>query len=792
MKPMFGVIGMHVVDSAFNARDVRPAMTAKTLSALPQCRRGACANTAKRLMAGLVFLLAHGVSASAQEAAAPVRTETVVCGTRASDDTRPRIGLALGGGGARGFAHISVLRLIEELRIPVDCIAGTSMGSLVGGLYASGMSVDELEKLVTTADWKRLFDDSLERPQRSLRRKLDDRDALSTVGVGFRGNGVKLTPGLLQGERILALFERSTQHVSSIRNFDLLPIPYRAVATDLNSGEAVVLDHGSLGLAMRASMSLPGIFQPVEIDGRVLLDGGLVNQVPVDVVRAMGADIVIAVDVGTPLAKLDRNASLLQVVSQISGMMTTGNTRRQSQTLAGRDVLIVPALGDSVATGDFTKVHTALAIGAQAAEQARERLAPLSVATGEYAALLARRPKGATESQVIEFVRLENETDYADEVLMAYVSIPTGIPLDPLKTEEGLLRAYGLGTLSSITYEVVQEDGRSGVLLRARPKPQGPNYLQLGLTASSDFDGSFESNIRAAILFSPLTPNGAEARITATLGSEPGLKGEYYHPLDPASRNILYASAFYENPDLNVYDDSGNKVAAFDVQRKGIELRAIHEFGNYGAIGVGANRASGKARVEIGDPQLQSFEFQDGSMFTQLDMDRLDSLFFPRNGYYAQLGYSIAREWMGSDGDYETVDIDALAAKSFGQHSWQLGGRYHSTLSGVLPIQNRYRLGGRGRLAGFHTNELTGQHYALVFAGYTYELAKLFGRSALVGGTVEYGNAWEQRQDMRFGDGILNASIYTGFDSWIGPMLLGYGWREDGNGVLFLEIGRPF
>jgi NTE family protein len=744
------------------------------------------------LLAGIAMLLAQSWPAFAQESPQPVSTEAVICGERAPGDTRPRIGLALGGGGARGIAHISVIRLIEELEIPVDCIAGTSMGSLVGGLYASGMSVDELESLVTNTDWKRLFDDSLERPERSLRRKLDDRDALATVGVGFRGGGVKLTPGLLQGERILALFERSTEKVSSIRDFDLLPIPYRAVATDLNTGEAVVLDHGSLGMAMRASMSLPGIFQPVEVEGRVLLDGGLVNQVPVDVVRAMGADIVIAVDVGTPLAKLDRNASLLQVISQISGMMTTGNTRRQSETLTGRDVLIVPDLGDSVATGDFTKAREALAIGAQAAEQARERLAPLAVDAGEYAASIARRPKAATEPPIIEFVRLENETDYADEVVMAYVSIPTGVPLDPLKAEEGLLRAYGLGTLSSITYEIVQEGGRSGVLLRARPKPQGPNYLQLGFTASSDFDGSHESNVRAAILFSPLTPNGAEARIIATLGTEPGLKGEYYHPLGPASPNVLYASAFYENPNLDVFDDNGHKVATFDVQRTGIELRAIREFGNYGAISAGANRASGEAKVEIGDPQLQSYEFQDGSLFMQLDLDRLDSLFFPRNGYYARLGYTVAREWMGSDADFKKIDIDSLAAKSFGRHAWQTGGRYHSTVSGVLPVQNRYRLGGRGRMVGFHTNELTGQHYALVFVGYTYQLAKLFGRSAHVGGTVEYGNAWERRQDMRFGDGLWNASIYTGFDSWVGPMLFGYGWRAGGDGVLFLEIGRPF
>ncbi|MFL6593765.1 MAG: patatin-like phospholipase family protein, partial [Luteimonas sp.] len=256
-------------------------------------------------------------------------TTAKACGTRLPGDTRPRIGLALGGGGARGIAHISILREIQALHIPIDCVAGTSMGALVGGLYASGMPVDEMQQLVVSTDWTRLFDDSLERPERSFRRKQDDRDSLATLGVGVRSNGIKISPGLLQGERILSMFEKATLRVSTIDDFDRLPIPFRAVATDLNTGSAVILDHGSLAMAMRASMSLPGVFQPVEVDGRILLDGGLANQVPADVVRAMGADVVIAVDVGTPLEALNGDASVLDVVSQITGMMTTGNTARQ-------------------------------------------------------------------------------------------------------------------------------------------------------------------------------------------------------------------------------------------------------------------------------------------------------------------------------------------------------------------------------------------------------------------------------------------------------------------------------
>jgi NTE family protein len=544
-------------------------------------------------------------------------------------------------------------------------------------------------------------------------------------------------------------------------------------------------------MAMRASMSLPGVFQPVEVDGRVLLDGGLANQVPIDVVRAMGADRVIAVDVGTPLEKLNRDAGLLDVVSQISGMMTTGNTREQLATLGKQDVLVVPQLGDAVATKDFAKAREALAIGTQAAQAARGQLTLLALPEERYATSLRSRPEVPAEPPVIEFVRLENETIYADELLLSYMRIPTGERLDSVRVEERLLRVYGLGTLSSITYEVVHEDGRTGVLLRARPKAQGPNYLQVGLTLNTDFEGTYESNLRAAVLFSPLSRLGAEGRVSITIGSEPALKGEYYHPLDVHHRYLLYTEAGYKNQNIHVFNAAGDNVATYDVRTVGVELQAAREFGNYGAVAVGIQRAKGRATVEVGDPQLDEFDFDQGNLFTAVTIDRLDSLFFPRDGYYGRLGYTISRDWLGSDNEFDQIDFDAIGAKSFDKHTLQLGGSYHTT-SGMLPVQSRYRLGGRARLAGFRLNELTGQHYALLFAGYTYQLAEFFGRSALVGGTIEYGNAWERRQDMSFDDGILNASVYTGFDSWLGPMLFGYGWRETGDGVIFLEIGRPF
>ncbi|BCT91561.1 patatin [Lysobacter helvus] len=746
------------------------------------------------LLGGLFTSAAFAQSTSTTTTPAPATAPaTPACGTRAPGDTRPRIGLALGGGGARGIAHVAILREIEARHIPIDCIAGTSMGALVGGLYASGMSVDDMEHLVTSTDWKRLFDDSIERPERTYRRKQDDRDALATVGVGIGGpRGLKLSPGVLQGERILAMFEQATLGVSRVEHFDQLPIPFRAVATDLNTGDPVVLDHGSLAMAMRASMSLPGIFQPVEIGGHVLIDGGVADQVPIDVLRTMGADVLIAVDVGTPLEKLDRDASLLQVVSQMTGMLTTGNTRRMLATMGEGDVLIVPDLGTDVATSDFDKAKEALAIGARAAEAARPRLARLAAKDdAAYRTAIAQRPVFDNQPPIIEFVRLDNQTDYADAMLLAQLDIDIGKPLDAAKVEEHVLRVYGFGTMASVTYEVVEENGRTGIVVSARPKPQGPNYLQLGLTLSNDFQGGYDSNLRMGLLFAPLSPFGAEARVVLQIGSEPGLSAEYYHPFDIANRYLLHAEAAYANPNIRVYDSNGHNTATYDVATLGVELQVAREFGNYGTAGFGLERGSGHASVQTGDPAVP-FNFDTGRLSAFVSIDRLDSLFFPRNGYGTNLAYTIARDWLGSDSEYAQLDFDVLAAKSFGRSAIQGGVGYHATTQGTLPVQDRYRLGGRGQLVGFRQFELTGQDYAVVYGGYTWQLAEVFGRSALVGGTLEYGNAWEKRSDMDWADGIWNASLYIGFDSWVGPMLFGYGWREGGNGVLFLEIGKPF
>ena len=713
------------------------------------------------------------------------------CGFRAPDDDRPRIGLALSGGGARGIAHIGVLKAIEAQGVRIDCVAGTSMGSLVGAFYAIGMPVEEMEKIILSLEWSTLFNDSLERPQRSIRRKDEDRLALSGVGVGIEvgpeGTGLKLATGVISGQRIQAFFERAMLAATSVEHFDQLPIPYRAVATDLNTGLAVVIDHGSLPTAMRASMSLPAVFDPVEIDGRVLVDGGLANQLPIDVVRQMGADVVIAVNVGMPLEKLDSNANLLTVINQLTSLMTVGNTREAINTLGERDLLITPELGTEVGSAEFDQGEQAIRIGQQAGEAAAARLADLSTNRPTRMALLRLDlvPR-------IEFVRLDNRTPYANEVILQRVDIPIGQRLDTLALEAQLRGVYGLGTFAQVSYQVVNEGGRNGVIITALPKAHGPNYVQIGLEMNSDFASAFGANFRASVLMAPISEYGAEARLFAQIGSEPGAGAEYYWPLDPLSRNAFLFRGFYESADVQIFDQRGNNTASYDVNQITASAAWVREFGSLGALTIGYRIGAGETKVATGDPSLPEDDYQIGDLSAALTLDRLDSLYFPREGYYARLGMLASRKAAGADSNFVQTDLDLLAAHSFGKHALQYGLRLHGTTSGDAPIQSLYRLGGRGRGIGYRRNEISGQNYFVLVGGYLYELADVFGRGAFVGGSLEYTNVWQSRSDIAWDDGVVHAGFYLGFDSWIGPMLLGYGAREGSEGTLFLEIGRQF
>ena len=441
------------------------------------------------------------------------------CKAKNPDDKRPRIGLVLGGGGARGVAHISVIKELERLHVPIDCIAGTSMGSLIGGLYASGMSSDELEQMVTTLEWKTIMSDNVPRQERSLRRKSDDHLSLAPIRPGVGKDGLKLPSGVLSGENIIMFLTHKTSGGVGITDFNKLSIPYRAVATDINSGQAVVLASGSLPMAMRASMSIPGAFTPVAIDGHLLVDGGMVDQVPVDVARAMGADIVIAVDVGTPLTKINNESNVLKIADQVIGFLTVGNTDKTIASLRKSDILIQPKLGDDVSTTSFEpdKILLALEIGKQAASNATAKLAALSAPT-----VLPRQvPVEAATQATVAFIDINNKSLYDNSIFEEVLKPLKDKPLDYTQTEKVLKTLYGQYQLDLVTYEVVHRDNKVGLAINVEPMQTGRLKGEFGLKLASNQNSQTQFDLTFGVLLAPFNAPGGEIRALMTIGDEP-------------------------------------------------------------------------------------------------------------------------------------------------------------------------------------------------------------------------------------------------------------------------------
>jgi len=426
----------------------------------------------------LVFALISGAPlASAQDSPPDLNAD------------RPRIGLVLGGGGARGAAHIGVLRELERLRIPIDAIAGTSMGAVVGSLYASGKTPDELEELVLSIDWADAFVDSTRRQDLSFRRKQDDAAFPVPFEMGIRDGEAQLPKGLIQGQKLQLILRQQLLQVSEIHDFDQLPIPFRAVASNIETGEPYVMSGGDLALSARASMSAPGLFSPVLVDGHTLVDGGLVGNVPVSVVKDMDVDIVIAVDVEFPLYPPEQLQSALEITGQMLTILIRKETRRQLEDLEDGDILIRPDLGEYGST-NFTQISETISPGAEATAARSSELKALSMTVQQYATHKAARVMPTLSSETVDFVRVVDDGPLSDRVLKARLATEPGDRIDATTLAEDAGRLYGLNTFENVGYQLLTEGDQTGVEFATRAKSWGPNFLKFGLAIEDDFEGS--------------------------------------------------------------------------------------------------------------------------------------------------------------------------------------------------------------------------------------------------------------------------------------------------------------
>lgn len=700
---------------------------------------------------------------------------------------RPRIGLVLGGGGARGYAHIGVLRKLEELHIPFDYIAGTSMGSIVGGFLATGMNSDELEQVVGAADWDDLFSDKTQREDLPFRRKADDDLGLYGPKLGIGKDSNLLPKGVVSGQKIVFMFQSVISQRVNVEDFDDLPIPYRAIATDIITGDMVVLDKGAVASAMRASMAVPGVFDPVRHKGKLLVDGGLVRNLPVDVARDMGADVIIAVDVGTKLAGKDELNSVISIVYQMSGLLTVSNTNTQIESLGSNDVLIAPAIGDKISSSDFDKLDEAIPLGYEATEAVQDQLRQYSLSESDYRAWRQRIENCVEGLPEVHFVSLDNRSRFSDKVILDMITVKPGQPLDIGQLDKDLRQIYALGFIRQARYNIVEKNGLEGLEIIVRPDERGSQYIETGVDLAFSARGT-AFNIRGGYLNTALDDRGSEFRAVAQIGESPGLLLDYFKPLDDRLIYSFEPSMYVLKRPLFIYDTSGDALGEIELDEWGGSIVLGREFGRSAMLTTGFNRYAGKLKVTVGDPETQPFSFNGAELFVGLKYDRLDNRFLPTRGAYSTLNYIRSVEGLGADDAFEQLEFSFFGSRTFGLHNILYGIEYKTSLSDAIPIYALYSGGGFMNMSGYEPNSLLGPNYGHALLGYRYQVAKSGLLPGYVGMTVEYGDASIDREEV-FTDGLLNGSVYFGYKSPLGPVFLGVGWSEDRSAIYFIRLG---
>jgi len=714
---------------------------------------------------------------------------------------RPRICLVLSGGGARGMAHIGVLKVLEELKVPIDCIAGTSMGAVVGGLYASGMTAAQIDSTIRTLDWQEAFRDAPPRRDLAFRRKQDDRNFLVRLPLGLKHGQILLPKGFIQGQKLQETLRQLTLPFSNSTDFDALPTPFRAVATNLETGNAVLLDKGDLSIAMRASISAPGLFAPVETQGLLLVDGGLAENLPIDVARQMHADILIVSDVSYPLQSRSALDSALSISNQMLAILVRKDTDRQRATLSASDILIEPTLGSTSST-DFTSANSTIAAGERAARGMLSRLEALGAGDVAYNDYLVRRAAREPGLPPIRFVRVDEQSKRYEKTIMAEMQPLVGKPLNVNAVGERITELYGLGNFETLDYALVEQgqgaDAESGIEIRARRKSWGPTYVRFGLDLEDNFQGNSRYNAAARFILTELDKLGGELVTDVQIGSDPKVASEFYQPLNATRTWFIAPSLRIEARDLQLYNNDvlvadyrdREAEAAFDIGRT---------LGNWGEIRVGYHRTNGSATVRLGDPSLVESQYNNGELFVKFSYDRLDNLHFPREGSQFTLQWNGNRTDLGADTAFDKVQADWLMARSLGRNTLLLWASAGGVVGGTIKatdVPDLFSLGGFFNLSGLAPNSLFGPDYAIARAIYFRKIGRggegFFEFPAYIGMSLEMGNTWQTRRAASFGSTNKDASLFLAFDTFLGPVYLGSGYDTAGHSAYYLFLGRTF
>jgi NTE family protein len=697
--------------------------------------------------------------------------------------------LVLSGGGARGFAHVGVLKELERERVAVDCVVGTSMGAIVGSLYASGLSAEEIEQALEAIDWAAVLRDEPARVDRPLRAREQDRTFLVGAAIGYRNGKFGIPRGLVRGQRFALLLRGLLLPTAEAEDFDALPTPFRAVATDLETGIMQVLADGDLPSAVRASMAVPGAMPPVERNGRLLIDGGAVSNLPVSVARDWGATRIIAVDISAPLRTRE-----VTITDQMVTVMMRRQTEAEIALLRHDDVLIVPELGE-IGSLDFVRAQQeGIAPGVAAVQAVRERLASFALAPDAYAAWQAQRRSAISALAAPTRIELDGASSLGrTAVLRAYLHEHPEEAFDRERLEADIARIYARGEFDSVDYAIVREGEERVLSVNVREREWGNGSLRFGLRLEDDFDGNSNFDFGTRLRATEVNDAGAEWIADAQIGKTTHLGYEWLQPLDALRRNWLMPHVGYTARNQPLFIDGQR---AIELRRQSLELGVDvgRWVDDWGAFSVGVFRRTSQFRGLTSTVEIPSQNESSAGVRADFLLDTQDDAQFPRQGSYVQASWRRHLDALGGE-----FDTDLLSWRS--SHAFPIADddrlllqtRLQYASGGEPPADEYGFLGGFLDLSGYSEDARFGRHLALTQAIYYRSLTRVFDRyRVFLGGSLESGNAWENERDISLDSLLWGGSVFVAAESPLGALYFGYGRAEAGEDSLYLFVGRPY
>lgn len=710
-----------------------------------------------------------------------------------SPSKRPKVCLVLSGGGARGAAHVGVLEVLEALRVPVDCIVGTSMGAIIGGLYASGMPPEFLERVLEDPQIQRAMAEDRPRQLRAYRTKQRADRYLVSLEFSYQDGHFYFPKGIVRGHSAREIMNSLTLRTRPAHQFDKLPIPFRAVATDIETGEMVVLDHGDLGEVMRASMAVPGLYSPVQLQGHLLVDGGLVRNLPVGVARKMGADVIIAVDVSTPLADADTLHDVFGLSIQVVNLLTRQNVTQSVAMLGPRDVIVQPHLED-VGAVDFDRMDKAIAAGRAAAKRIEKAFAPLQVSSAEYQQYLDHQRHMVDLPRHVDFIHVLGNKTVPAALIRSQIRTRVGKPFKLSVLKRDVRRLYDLGEFERVDTAIVSRDGRTGLVFAVKERALRPNFLEFGMHIVDDFEGDSFYDLRFGFRKPAVNRLGGEWDSELQVGRTRRLFTGLYQPLGYGSPYFVEPSAEYLNHTFYLFSDTA-RAAEFSRQTLRGAIDVGREIGDAGEIRVGVTAGKLNTTPHVGGPDLPSAHDRFSAYEFRLGLDTLDNYNFPSSGFYANLDGFLPRFGLGGDVDYDRIQLNAGTAFSFGDSSFLINTTMATSLGTQIPFYNQFTLGGFLSLSGLRQDELRGnQAFAarVIYYNRVGWLPGVLGDGVYIGGSLEAGNVWQDRGHDYFSGLRYGASLFVGADTSIGALYFGAGLSQNNQAALYLYLGRPF